>query len=59
MYLQEQIGVQIFCPNCGHKNAGRILPSGSVSIECDRCCCILVSKKIKGKHGYIIKVNKN
>ena len=59
MYLQEQIGVQIFCPNCGHKNAGRLLKSGAVSMQCKRCNCVLVSKMMKDRQGYILKVNKN
>ena len=59
MYLQEQIGVQIFCPNCGHKSVVLLLKSGAVGMRCKRCNCVLVSKKMKDKQGFILKVNKN
>ena len=55
-YLQEYGSIQMFCPNCGHKTVGRLLKSGAVSIQCKRCYCVLVGKKMRGKNGYIIKV---
>lgn len=57
MVKEEEI-VHMFCPNCGHKNAGYLLRSGFVSMQCSRCKCILVSKKMRGKQEYIIKLKK-
>ena len=57
--MQEYGSIQMFCPNCGHRNEGRLLKSGAVSMQCKSCNFVLVSKKMKGKRGYVIKVNKN
>jgi hypothetical protein len=56
--VKEKEIIHMFCPNCGHKNAGYLLKSGCVSMQCSRCKCILVSKKMRGKQEYIIKLKK-
>lgn len=50
--------IQMYCPNCGQKCTGYLSVKKVLSMQCGRCRCVMVSKKLKSDDEFLLSVKK-